>query len=336
MADAKSPSSEDRRLQGLAHKLYEAAREGRVDDVSQLSTHFTGDVYTLGWALYTACRWGQLNVVTWLVEHTVLRDDGERLGRALVEACRNGQLNVVTWLVEHTVLRDGGGRLGRALVRACTYRQWNIVKWLVTNTQVDVNCINEYSGDKNSALHLVVKANTNNSFLPVDNKTELCRLVYVCGKDVNVEDNFNGDTPLHQACGYFGNSDSVGALLLAGADESITDDEGLTPVQRAVQYERVKVLPLLDVSSKWKLLVRSHRLRRRTAVRVMMTLVTWKVQQTRSMWTRAIMTLHTIIRVRCTVYTFRHNYQHMYTPRMHKQNESWMDDGMIKLLLMND
>jgi hypothetical protein len=72
-----------------------------------LSTHFTGDVDTLGEALYRACEYGQLNVVTWLVEHTVLRDDGERLGEALVEACRHGH--------------------------------WNIVKWLVNNTQVDVN-----------------------------------------------------------------------------------------------------------------------------------------------------------------------------------------------------
>jgi hypothetical protein len=28
--------------------------------------------------------------------------------------------------------------------------------------------------------------------------TELCRLVYVCGEDVNVQDNCNGYTPLHR------------------------------------------------------------------------------------------------------------------------------------------
>jgi hypothetical protein len=78
MADTESLSEEDIKL--LRYRLWEAAREGRVDDVSQLSTHFTGDVHTLGWALYTACECGQLNVVTWLVEHTVVRDDGEWLG----------------------------------------------------------------------------------------------------------------------------------------------------------------------------------------------------------------------------------------------------------------
>ena len=72
MADIESLSEEDIEL--LKQRLYEAAGEGRVDDVSQLSTHFTGDVYTLGRALERACRYGQLNVVTWLVEHTVLRE----------------------------------------------------------------------------------------------------------------------------------------------------------------------------------------------------------------------------------------------------------------------
>jgi hypothetical protein len=56
------------------------------------------------------------------------------------------------------------------------------------------------TGDNNSALHYVIKANTNNSILPIYNMTELCRLVYVCGEDVNVQDNYDGDTPLHRAC----------------------------------------------------------------------------------------------------------------------------------------
>jgi hypothetical protein len=55
--------------------------------------------------------------------------------------------------------------------------------------------------------------------------TELCRLVYVCGENVNVQDNYTGFTPLHWACDRI-NSDSVGALLLAGADETITNDNG--------------------------------------------------------------------------------------------------------------
>jgi hypothetical protein len=247
----------------LSEELYEAVRAGRVDDVSQLSTHFTGDVDMLGGALGRACMYGQLNVVTWLVEHTVVHDNG-------------------VWL-------------GWALVLACDYSHWNIVKWLLINTQVEVSKEAHFAGH-NSILYWIISFNADKSRLI--NKwldmTELCRRVYVCGENVNVQDNYAGDTPLHAACDR-NNGDNVGALLLAGADETVTNDRGQTPVQYAVVWGRVKVLPLLDVSSEWKLLIRSHRLRRRTAVRVMMTLVKWKVQQTRSMWTRAIMTLHTIM-----------------------------------------
>jgi hypothetical protein len=59
--------------------------------------------------------------------------------------------------------------------------------------------------------------------------TELCRLVYVCGEDVNVQDNYM-ETHLYTGL-FYDNSDSVGALLLAGADETITNDDGQTPVQ---------------------------------------------------------------------------------------------------------
>jgi ankyrin repeat protein len=241
----------------IKNRLWQAAVESRVDDVSRFSTHFAGDVYTLNVALKTACQYGQLNVVTWLVEHTVLRDDGKRLGEALVEACRSGH--------------------------------WNIVKWLVYNAQVDVNNV---SVENNKILHHVISFNNNNLMLQSTmsgGMTDLCRRVYMCGEDVNMYDNGNRDTLLHWACEY--KSDIVGALLLAGADETIANDNGLTPVQWAAKRGRQNILPLLDVSSEWKLLVRSHRLRRRTAVRVMMTLVKWKVQQTRAiMWTRTSFT----------------------------------------------
>jgi hypothetical protein len=221
-----------------------AAREGRVDN--QLSAHFTGDVRLMRWMLDWASEYGHLNVVTWLVEHTVLRDDEECLGNALVNACAKGH--------------------------------WNIAKWLLINTQVDVSEAAHVLGN-DIILHRVISYNADKPLL-LDSwldMTELCRQAYVFGEDVNEQDNYNGNTPLHTAC-YDDNSESVGALLLAGADETITNDRGQTPVQWAVEYGRVKVLSLLDVSSEWKLLVRSHRLRRRTAVRVMMTLVKWKVQ----------------------------------------------------------
>jgi ankyrin repeat protein len=225
-----------------------------------------------------------LNVVSWLVEHTVLRDDGRRLGRALVWACRSGRLNVVTWLVEHTALRDDSERLEEAMVWACKSAEWNIVKWLVINTQVQVDVNHCSVLISNRIMHHVISFNTN-TLSWLRELPELCRRVFMCGEDVNVQDNYNGDTLLHKTCSN-AESDSAGALLLAGADEAITNDSGQTPVQVAAIKGHVDLWSLLDVSSEWKLLVRSHRLRRRTAIRVMMTLIKWRVQQTRNMWTR--------------------------------------------------
>jgi hypothetical protein len=71
----------------LRSQLYKAACEARVDTVSLLSTYFIGDVDTLSVALNLACEYGQLNVVTWLVEHTVVCNDGRCLGWALRDAC---------------------------------------------------------------------------------------------------------------------------------------------------------------------------------------------------------------------------------------------------------
>jgi hypothetical protein len=102
-------------------------------------------------------------------------------------------LNVVTWLVEHTVLRDDGEWLGRALVEACRRGHWNIVKWLVNNTQVDVNYTDIWTDTNNSILHRVISFNPTNPLLQsavLRDMTELCRLVYVCGEDVNVQDNY--------------------------------------------------------------------------------------------------------------------------------------------------
>ncbi len=121
------------------------------------------------------------------------------------------------------------------------------------------------------------------------NATELCRLVYVLGNDVNVQDN-NYYTPLHKACAR-SSVDIAGALLLAGANETLTNDRGETPAQMAAMeeaYENVDdVLQLLNVSSRFMTLLHSQRLRRRAAVRVMMTLLKWKAEQ-KWKWRRAI------------------------------------------------
>jgi hypothetical protein len=188
-------------------------------------------------------------------------------------------------------VRDNGYLLGKTLEKAFRYDHWNIVKWLLINTRVDVSKADYITGD--NILHrVIISYNADKSRLLNERlgMTELCLLVYVCDEDVNVQGHYNGNTPLHKACND-DNSDRVGVLLLAGADETILNDMGQTPVQ-LVAVERYQVneaktrereinVPFL------LLLVRSHRLRRRTAVRVMMALVKWKVQQ-RKKWAKVL------------------------------------------------
>ena len=60
----------------------------------------------------------------------------------------------------------------------------------------------------------------------------------------NVQDNV-GRTPLHWAC-YFDHGDIVKTLMIAGADETITDLNWLTPVQLAKTKGHIKLLNMLD------------------------------------------------------------------------------------------
>lgn len=219
----------------------------------------------------------------------------ETLTLALERACVTGQLSEVAWLMEHTTLREKMSTLRQALLLASRWAQWHVIKWLLVHIHIDSN-LTDNNG--NTILHTVISGRQfiDNQLLRcsfTNNMTGLCRSVFVNKDNVNVQDT-NEDTPLHHACNR-GNSDAIGILLLAGANETLTNNNGQTPVQIAVIKKRWRAVELLDTSNRWKVLIRSHRLRRRTAMRVMMTLVKWKVEQVRCRWTRAIVTLHTIM-----------------------------------------
>ncbi len=58
--------------------------------------------------------------------------------------------------------------------------------------------------------------------------------MYRCGDDVNAQNN-NGDTPLHRAC-HCGYDNVVAMLMAAGADKSMVNMYGQTPVQCIADY----------------------------------------------------------------------------------------------------
>ena len=83
-------------------------------------------------------------------------------------------------------------------------------------SDVDVNIVDSYG---NTALHYAVwcsKDDNTQLHKAGDYRggdvTEVLRLIYVRGHNINVQDN-NEDTPLHRACSY-GHSEIVETLML--------------------------------------------------------------------------------------------------------------------------
>ena len=86
--------------------------------------------------------------------------------------------------------------------------------------------------------------------------TEVLILVFVGGHKINAQDT-TCNTPLHLAC-YNGHSDIVEILMLAGADETITNDLGETPARMAESGWHSKLLKLLDIDSLWQSMLRQR------------------------------------------------------------------------------
>ena len=79
----------------------------------------------------------------------------------------------------------------------------------------------------------------------------MLNMINLKGHNVNVQDN-DGETPLHITC-KSGPSDAVEALMLAGADETMTNNERETSAQRAEKAGHTELLKLWTeiVCGKW-------------------------------------------------------------------------------------
>ena len=94
------------------------------------------------------------------------------------------------------------------------------------------------SGNKDKELTQLHKACLEND------ETKVLRLVCTNEHEINVQDNADY-TALHWAC-YFGYSDIVKSLMLAGADEQITNMSKETPAQVAKKRGHNELLKFLD------------------------------------------------------------------------------------------
>ena len=278
---------EAKQMPKLAYnKIANAAREGQLEVVIELSQEVSDNVYLLSEALYQACDKGHLNVVKWLVENTKadinygvvgltkqsplsiayahnyshitsylvetckLSNDVKILNIALIVACKEGHLEIIKWLVEHPLI-DVNYRAvyeyDPPLLTACTWRHLDVVKYLVEACKADIN-LPSVDGSTPFTQSL--------SFFPLS-KYLLCEATDL---DVNYADSKGNtamhktiiagelidDFPLHKAC-YNGKKDEV-EKLIDWYDVNEQDIEGFTPLHYACHNGSPDIVKMLMFS----------------------------------------------------------------------------------------
>ena len=250
----------------VKEKFITAARNGQLEDVIKMSKAFRGlNCQLASELLIETCMEGHKNVVQWLVENTtadinykgeitlksaILKQDQPFFFTPLTAACYNGHLDIVKFMVEtcraRVNLLDKGGFT--PLTVACHRGKFSVSKYLINKlNNFEINFTNKKK--LNTALHYAIWC-TKQDRTPLHEACQtrdvpkVIELVYVQGHDINALDN-RGCTSLHSAC-YYGFGDIVQILMMAGADETITNDYKCTPAQLAKKMGRIEVLELLD------------------------------------------------------------------------------------------
>ena len=325
---SSSDTSDDRK------RIKVAASNGQLKAVIELSTKFSDDVKLLSETLIESCLEGHLDVVKWMVEHTaadvnytaVIRETftwGEEVDvyyTPLTAACQYKYLDVLKYLVKTSrvdVNLPENSEWGHTpLIRACFSYSMSLSMYLLNEvSDLDVN-IADNKGF--TALHFAVSCSKDIGYTQLHEAcikgdvTEVMRLVNVDDHMINAQDN-NGYTPLHFAC-RLGHGDIVKTLMLAGADETITDIDWLTPAQVAEWYGHPELLKLLDRQTLWaekqtnnfnKLTVRCHL--------VMLTFKLMKLKLILKNWCQVFSVVHIVL-------TIKHLTQkhHKFKKRKHK------------------
>ena len=247
--------------------LLDAAFNGRLEEVIQLSSVFSNDVKLLSVTLINSCMKGHLNVVKWLVEHTAV-DINYRYNRIkwyspLIIAYECKQIDVVKYLLNEPridvnieVTHNEGYR--SLLLWACYDADFIMVKCLCEFSDgLNVNIANNRG---NTALHYAVWHERDLGMTQLHEAcrkkdvTEVRRLLSDCSYMLNKQNNF-GYTPLHVACLNI-HPYILEILMLEGADETIANDDGQTPAQLAAspRLEKWGMTKLLDRKSLWEII----------------------------------------------------------------------------------
>ena len=252
-------------------KVYNAAQNGRLEEVKQIILANQHSIKVLSMTLLLSCKSGHLDLVKWLMENTEANvnyiNKKMRWYTPLTAACYNDHLDIVQYLektgrVSLSLPNDGDDT---ALTKACLNSSKSVLMYLLCEVNdLDVNIGDRYG---NRALHLVVWCSKDNySQLHMachkGDKNEVMRLVYINSHNINVLNNA-GNTPLHTACER-GHSIVVENLMKLGADETITNDRKQTPALLAEKVGHSKLLKLLDRNSLWQLMLKRQMMWKRS------------------------------------------------------------------------
>ena len=289
-----------------SERFNNAAQNGRLEEVIKLSSKFSNDVEVLSKALIESCWDGHLDVVKWLRGHTAadVNYNKEEWWTPLTAACINDHLDIVKYLVEtcHADVNLPDSECHTSLTIACRCVSMSVSMYLLCEvSDLDVNIAYRYDG--NTALHLAVWRSKGIGYTQLHKAcgykgdvTEVLSLVYVRGHKINVQDN-DGNTPLHLACSY-GLSDIVETLMLAGADETITNDKGKTPAQWAESEGHSELLKLLNRDSLWQVMLgRRNKLKLSLVVLMMLTVRLMRQRQMIRRWCHTLTVVHVMLTI---------------------------------------
>jgi ankyrin repeat protein len=170
---------------------------------------------------------GDLAEVERLVGHARrLLDARNRRGRTpLMLASREGHVGVVRWLLDKGAAMDERDRGGRtALCLACEYDHYPVVRLLL-----------ERGADP---AIVSFEGCTPLMFASDQGHLEVVRVLlgHPNGRATINQCDLDGETALLRAC-HWGHGGIVRALLESGADPTIADDKGTTPMAIAKQHD---------------------------------------------------------------------------------------------------
>ena len=294
-----------------SERFIDATIYGQLEEVIKLSSKFSNDVEVLSEALIRSCYCGRLDVVKWLRGHTAADVNYNKgaLWTPLTAACANDHLDIVKYLVEtcHADVNLPDSEGYTSLTWACDRVSMLVSMYLLCEvSDLDVNIADRYDG--NTALHLAVWCSKgyrgytqlHEACRYSGDVTEVLRLVYVRGHKINVQDKF-GNTPLYLACST-GHSDIVETLMLAGADETITNDYRQTPAQEAESKGHRELLKLLDRDSLWQVMLgRRNKSKLSLVVLMMLTVKLMRQRQMTERWCHTLTVVHVMLTIRSII-----------------------------------